>query len=99
MEFIFPVVIALAFYFILLKPMLNEQKKRKKIVSNLNVGNKVVISGGIIAVVDEILVTDNGTSLLKLSLTKKNFIYTYPEAIERLIDDDSAFNNLNDIIN
>ncbi|MBI52046.1 MAG: hypothetical protein CL779_02355 [Chloroflexi bacterium] len=98
MEFIYPVVIAVAFYFILLKPVLGEQSKRKKIIANLNIADTVVISGGIIGVIDEIIVTDDGSSVLKLSLSKKNFIYTYPEAVERLVKD-SAIKNLDDIIN
>ena len=98
MEFIFPVVIVAAFYFILLKPVLGEQSKRKKIITNLNIGDMVVISGGIIGIINEIIVTDDGSSVLKLSLSKKNFIYTYPEAVERLVKD-SAIKNLDDIIN
>ena len=43
-------------------------------------------------------VTNDGSSVLKLSLSKKNFIYTYPEAVERLVEN-SAINNLDDIIN
>ena len=98
MEFLFPVAIVAAFYFILLKPVLGEQNKRKNIIANLNTGDKVVISGGIIAVISEIIVTNDGSSVLKLSLSKKNFIYTYPEAVERLVEN-SAINNLDDIIN
>ena len=98
MEFIFPVVIVAAFYFILLKPVLGEQNKRKKVIANLNIGDRVIISGGIIAVINEILLTDDGASILKLSLSKKNFIYVYPEAVERLVED-SVIKNLDDIIN
>ena len=98
MEFIFPVVIVAAFYFILLKPVLGEQSKRKKIIASLNIGDKVVISGGLIAIISEIIITEDGSSVLQLSLSKKNFVYAYPEAVERLVED-SAIKNLDDIIN
>ena len=81
MEFIFPVAIVAAFYFILLKPVLGEQNKRKKVIANLNIGDRVIISGGIITVINEILLTDDGASILKLSLSKKNFIYGIFESV------------------
>ena len=98
MEFIYPIFIAIAFYFILLKPVMNDQKLKKKTMSSLKIGDTVVCSGGLVAVIDEIIVTKSGASLLKLMLNKSTVIYSLPEAIDRLVEDDTVISNMEDII-
>ena len=47
-------VVILAFYFILLRPVINQQKQQRRDISNLHVGDEVLTSGGFYAVVREI---------------------------------------------
>jgi preprotein translocase YajC subunit len=98
MEIIPLLFVAIAFYFILLKPVMNVQKLKKKTISSLKIGDKVVFSGGLVAVIDEIIVTKSGTSLLKLILNNSTVIYSLPEAIDRLVEDDTVISNMEDII-
>ena len=98
MEFIYPIFIAIAFYFILLKPVMKDQKLKKKTMSSLKIGDTVVFSGGLVAVIDEIIVTKSGTSLLKLILNNSTVIYSLPEAIDRLVEDDTVLSNMEDMI-
>ncbi len=46
--------VILAFYFILLRPVINQQKQQRRDISNLHVGDEVLTSGGFYALVREI---------------------------------------------
>lgn len=55
MEFVLlPLGIVLLFYFILLRPVLNQQKKHRRDISALEVGDEVLTNGGFYATVREI---------------------------------------------
>lgn len=55
MEFVLlPLGIVLLFYFILLRPVLNQQKKHRRDISGLEVGDEVLTTGGFYATVREI---------------------------------------------
>ena len=55
MEFVLlPLGIVLLFYFILLRPVLNQQKKHRRDISALQVGDEVLTTGGFYATVREI---------------------------------------------
>lgn len=43
-----------AFYFILLRPVINQQKQQRRDISSLHVGDEVMTSGGFFATVTEI---------------------------------------------
>ncbi len=56
-----PLVIVGLFYFILLRPVLNQQRERKRDISSLDVGDEVLTAGGLFAIVREINMTEDGT--------------------------------------
>ena len=43
-----------AFYFILLKPVINQQRKQRRDISSLEIGDEVLTTGGFYATVKEI---------------------------------------------
>lgn len=60
MEFVLlPLGIVLLFYFILLRPVLNRQKKHRRDISALEVGDEVLTTGGFYALVREINTREN----------------------------------------
>lgn len=48
------VAVLAAFYFILLKPVINQQKRQRQDISSLQVGDEVLTTGGFYATVKEI---------------------------------------------
>jgi preprotein translocase YajC subunit len=56
--FVVPMIVA--FYFILLRPVLDQQRRRKRDISALNLGDEVVTTGGFYAVVREIRTQERG---------------------------------------
>lgn len=50
----------IAFYFFLLRPVLQDQKLRKKAVRELQVGDEVITSGGIIGELKDVIVPVEG---------------------------------------
>jgi preprotein translocase YajC subunit len=66
-EFIFlALLIFLAFYFILLRPVLEQQKRRRRDISLLDVGDEVLTTGGFYAVIRDIRTQDEGPLELTL---------------------------------
>lgn len=66
-EFIFlAILIFLAFYFILLRPVIEQQKRRRRDISSLDVGDEVLTTGGFYAVIREIRTQDRGPLELTL---------------------------------
>ncbi|HJM75140.1 MAG TPA: preprotein translocase subunit YajC [Dehalococcoidia bacterium] len=79
-----------AFYFILLRPVLAQQKKRKGDISSLNVGDEVLTGGGFYATVREIRTTDEGPMEIMLEAAPGVTLRATPEAvleITRRVDD------------
>ncbi len=81
---IFYTVLAVAaFYFILLQPVLKQQKERKKAVASLRIGDEVLTTGGIIAeVVDVVSLPDRPTELI-LEIAPGVRVRALTEAVER----------------
>ena len=48
------VAVLAAFYFILLRPVINQQKKQRQDISSLEIGDEVLTTGGFYAIVVEI---------------------------------------------
>ena len=57
-----------AFYFFLLRPVLQDQKARRKAVRQLQVGDEIVTTGGIIGEVKDVIVPVNGPTELILEI-------------------------------
>jgi preprotein translocase subunit YajC len=51
---VIPIVVL--FYFILTRPVMEQQRRQRRDVSNLQVGDEVLTSGGLLATVKEIRV-------------------------------------------
>mgnify|MGYP001053781547 CR=1 FL=1 len=81
---IFYTVLAVAaFYFILLQPVLKQQKARRKAVESLRIGDEVLTTGGLIAeVVDVVSLPDRPTELI-LELAPGVRVRALTDAIER----------------
>lgn len=81
---IFYTVLAVAaFYFILLQPVLKQQRERRKAVASLQIGDEVLTTGGLIAeVVDVISLPDRPTELI-LEIAPGVRVRALTEAVER----------------
>ena len=72
-----------AFYFILLQPVLKQQRQRKKAVRELQIGDEVVTTGGIIGEVKDVLTPAEGPTELILEIAPGIRVRALTEAIER----------------
>lgn len=82
MEFVLlPLAIVLLFYFILLKPMLDTQKKHRGNIANLEIGDEVLTSGGFFAIVLDIETQDEGPPLIILEVAPGVELEATPAAI------------------
>jgi preprotein translocase subunit YajC len=83
MEVFIPLVaVVVAFYFILLRPQIEQQKRRRSDISSLKVGDEVLTSGGLYATVREIRTSDAGPMLLLLEVAPGVVVRATPNAIE-----------------
>ena len=81
---IFYTVLAVAaFYFILLQPVLKQQRQRKKAVRELQIGDEVVTTGGIIAEVKDVQTPADGPTELILEIAPGIRVRAMTEAVER----------------
>jgi preprotein translocase subunit YajC len=58
----------IAFYFFLLRPVLQDQKERRKAVRQLQVGDEIVTTGGIIGEVKDVVVPVDGPTELIIEI-------------------------------
>lgn len=65
---IFIVVVFGAFYWILLRPVLNDRKRQRQDIANLRPGDRVITTSGFFATVTDIHVPDEGPARLTLEL-------------------------------
>ena len=75
-----------AFYFILLRPVLAQQRKRRSDISSLNVGDEVLTSGGFYATVREIRTTDEGPMEIMLEAAPGVMLRATPEAVQEITE-------------
>ena len=81
---IFYTVLAVAaFYFILLQPVLKQQKNRKKAVQELLIGDEVVTTGGLIALVVDVITPPDGPTQLILEIADGVRVRAMTDAVER----------------
>jgi preprotein translocase subunit YajC len=72
-----------AFYFFLLRPVLQNQKQQKKAVQQLRIGDEVVTSGGLIGEVKDVVVPVDGPTEIILELAPGIRVRALTEAIQR----------------
>ena len=73
-----------AFYFILLRPVMQQQMKRRRDISALNVGDEVLTSGGFYATVREIRISDDGPVELLLEPSPGVTLRATPAAVQQI---------------
>ena len=81
---IFYTVLAVAaFYFILLQPVLKNQKAQKKAVQMLQIGDEVVTTGGLIGEVKDVVTPADGPTELIIELAPGVRVRAVTDAIQR----------------
>ena len=93
---IFYTVLAVAaFYFILLQPVLKNQREQRKAIRSLQIGDEVVTTGGLIAEVVEVVEVPDEPTQLILEIAPDVRIRALTDAVARRLttlvpDDDGA---------
>ena len=80
-----PIALAGAFYFILLRPMLSQQKKKKATLAELNIGDEVLTTSGFFATVTDIVTPTSGPMRIHLELTEDVIVEATPDAVVSII--------------
>ena len=81
---IFYTVLAVAaFYFILLQPVLKNQKEQRKAVQTLQIGDEVATTGGLIGEVIDVVTPADGPTEIILELAPGVRVRALTEAISR----------------
>ena len=73
-----------AFYFILLRPVMRQQRQRRQDISSLEVGDEVLTAGGFYATVREIRTTDDGPVEILLEPAPGVTLRATPAAIQQI---------------
>ena len=73
----------IAFYFFLLRPVLQDQKERRKAVRQLQVGDEIVTTGGIIGEVKDVIVPVDGPTELIIEIAPGVRIRAITDAVLR----------------
>ena len=79
----YTVAAVLAFYFILLRPVLKTQKDQKRAVRALQVGDEVVTVGGLIGEVKDIIQPHDGPTEIILEIAEGVRVRAVTDAISR----------------
>ena len=83
MELLWPLVfVVVAFYLILLRPVLNQQRRRRRDLSKLAVGDEVLTSGGFYATVRAIRTLEDGPLEILLEIAPGVELRATPDAIQ-----------------
>ena len=83
MEVIFVLLAVVgAFSFILLRPVLQQQRQRRRDISELNIGDEVLTTGGFYAIVREIRTTDEGPIEILLEIAPEVTLRATPDAVQ-----------------
>lgn len=76
-----PLIVVVAFYVILLRPVINQQKRRKRDLTSMAVGDEVLTAGGFYALVRDIQTTDDGPMEILLEVADGVVVRGTTEAI------------------
>ena len=83
MELLWPLVfVVVAFYLILLRPVLNQQRRRRRDLSKLAVGDEVLTTGGFFATVRAIRTREDGPLEILLEIAPGVELRATPDAIQ-----------------
>jgi preprotein translocase subunit YajC len=78
------IAVVAAFYFILMRPVIQHQRKRRADISALTVGDEVLTSGGFFATVKSIATTDDGPMIIELEAAPGIVLRATPAAIDSI---------------
>ncbi len=70
-----------AFYFILIRPVLQQQRQQRREMADLRVGDEVLTTGGILATIVDIETPEEGPVLLTLELGPGVRVRAIPQAV------------------
>lgn len=73
-----------AFYFILLRPVINQQRKQRSDISSLEIGDEVLTTGGLYATVTGIETQDEGPTQLTLLVAPGVELRATASAVEQV---------------
>lgn len=73
-----------AFYFILLRPVMRQQRQRREDVSALDIGDEVLTNGGFYATVRDISTRDQGSVEISLEVAEGVILRATPEAVQAI---------------
>jgi len=73
----------IAFYFFLLRPVLQDQKERRKAVRQLQIGDEVITTGGLIGEVKDVVVPVDGPTELIIEFAPGVQIRAVTDAVLR----------------
>ena len=91
MELFLPLLfVVVAFYLILLRPVLNQQRRRRSDLSGLEVGDEVLTSGGFYGVVRAIRTQDDGPQEILIEVAPGVELRATPDAIQTVTRPASA---------
>ncbi len=65
----YPLAIALFFYFAFYRPVQQERRRQRQALASLQVGDRVLTQGGLIATVKEVVIPERGPTEVVLELT------------------------------
>ena len=84
MEILVVLFVVVAFYLILLRPVINQQKRRRSDISRLAIGDEVLTSGGFYAVVLDIRTREDGPQEIILEAAPGVQLRATPDAIQHV---------------
>jgi len=91
MELFLPLLfVVVAFYLILLRPVLNQQRRRRRDLSGLEVGDEVLTSGGFYGLVRAIRTQEDGPQEILIEVAPGVQLRATPDAIQTVTRPASA---------
>ena len=79
------IAVVAAFYFILLRPVMRQQRQRRRDISSLDVGDEVLTSSGFYATVSEIRTVEDGPMVIVLEIAPGVTVRAIPDAVQQII--------------
>lgn len=79
----YTVLAVVAFYFILLQPVLKNQKEQRKAVQTMQIGDEVVTTGGLIGEVIDVVTPADGPTEIILEIAPNVRVRALTDAISR----------------
>ena len=79
------IAVVAAFYFILLRPVMRQQRQRRRDISSLDVGDEVLTSSGFYGTVSEIRTAEDGPMVIVLEIAPGVTVRAIPDAVQQII--------------